>query len=82
MKIYHNNRPASQEFKDAFEGWTIESVGMTQEYQVIKDRNDDYAYSGYVEGGLTFILVKDNTRKQVILGYTELGEWIEDEEIL
>lgn len=43
---------------------------------------DGEVYSSLVEGGLTFILEKNGVRSKVILGYTELGEWIEDVEIL
>lgn len=61
-----------KEFKDAFIGWTVVSMGMTEKYF-----NDNY--EGRVEGRLTFILKKDNQVKKVILGYTEIGEWVEAE---
>ena len=54
-----------KEFKKAFVGWTIYEISM----------------SDVKEGGLTFHLSKpDGMTRKVILGYTELGEWIESVE--
>ena len=50
------------------EGWTIIQVCKTLE------KTDGYM----MEGGLTFFIEKDGKKKRVILGYTELGEWVED----
>jgi len=64
-------------FKDAL----IEEVGYTEE----KIYGKDSLFAGHVykiEGGLTFILNKNGKRTKVILGYTELGEWIENVEEL
>ena len=66
---------AGPEFNDAFVGWTVISVGMTKEYKRLDIRGTEY--SGDVEGGLTFILHKNGMIRKVILGYTELGEWLE-----
>lgn len=59
------------EFEKCFKGYTIKSVGIT---------NDGTYNNGdprTLEGGLTFILTDGKHEKKVILGYTELGEWIE-----
>jgi hypothetical protein len=32
---------------------------------------------GFQEGGLTFDYMKDGVEKRIILGYTELGQWVE-----
>jgi len=69
---------AGQDFKDAFVGWTVVSVGMTGVYAW--DAGNGQTYDGRVEGGLTFILHKNGMLRKVILGYTELGEWIEHQE--
>lgn len=66
---------AGTEFSDAFVGWTVVSVGMTKEYSRLDHQGTEY--SGSVEGGLTFILHKNGMLRKVILGYTELGEWLE-----
>lgn len=65
---------ADQEYKEAFEGWKINEVGMAGEHEYFA--NGEWSDS-YVEGGLTFFLEKDGKKRVVILGYTELGEWIE-----
>lgn len=65
---------AGEEFKDALVGWTVVSVGMTNRYHCTTNHG---AYDGDVEGGLTLILHKNGMLRKVILGYTELGEWIE-----
>lgn len=69
------------EIKDALLGWTIVSVGVTKEY-VSKSTTQfigkpPQSHEGYVEGGLTLILQKDGAQRKVILGYNELGEWLE-----
>jgi hypothetical protein len=73
---------AHPSFKEALVGWTIVSVGLTKEYTSRRvGTSDDIlfpeAITGDVEGGLTLILKKDNVLRTVVLGYTELGEWIE-----
>lgn len=75
-KKYSEMIPAEKEFIEVFQGWTIDVVGMTEEYEA-----KSWGVSR-VEGGLTFILKKGTIKKKVILGYTELGEWIEHEEKL
>lgn len=64
----------SKDFQ-SMEGWTIKEVGMTDYYEASWGK-------GNVEGGLTFIIEKDGVKKKVILGYTELGAWVESEETL
>lgn len=57
------------------EGAVIEQVGITK----------TGTYTGtiatgqkrYIEGGLSMIVNKDGKRERVILGYTELGLWLE-----
>lgn len=71
---------AGQEFKDAFVGWSVVSVGMTGHYTW--EAGDGKTHDGHVEGGLTFILHKNGMLRKIILGYTELGEWIEHQEEL
>ena len=65
---------AGQEFKEALVGWTVISVGMTRGCR-IKTSNGEHDTE--VEGGLTLILHKSGMLRKVILGYTELGEWVE-----
>jgi hypothetical protein len=64
-----------QDFKDAFAGWSIVSVGMTKDYTW--ETAEGHKHDSSVEGGLTFILQKNGRVRKVILGYTELGEWLE-----
>lgn len=73
--------PAEEEYKKAFEGWTIVEMqfcGRVEDFSKTFP-NSPYPRVGSVEGGLTFVLERDSVRKRIILGYTELGEWIEDE---
>jgi hypothetical protein len=65
----------SQDFKDFFVGWSVVSVGKTEFYYW--ESKEGQKYDSTVEGGLTFILHKNGMFRKVILGYTELGEWIE-----
>lgn len=51
-----------EEWRDTFIGWTIKDVQRDT----------------ITEGGLTFFLERDGEERRVILGYTELGEWLED----
>jgi hypothetical protein len=57
---------ANDDFKKSFIGWTIEDVKMAKS-------NEHYS----LEGGLSFVMKKGNDRRLVVLGYTELGEWVE-----
>lgn len=80
MKTYSEMASVGEGIEQAFVGgWTIKSVGMTRAYECVPS-----LFPGYhcVEGGLTFVLEKNGQVKKVILGYTELGEWIEHIEIL
>lgn len=63
------------EIKEALMGWTILSVGKTEKatYETARFGRME----GIVEGGLTLTLTKDGNLRRVILGYTELGEWLE-----
>jgi hypothetical protein len=63
------------EIRKAINGWTVVAVGKTETYKDESDR--EFPYNGYVEGGLTLMLYKDGVERKVILGYTELGEWLE-----
>lgn len=69
------------EWKETLSGWTIEDVGFTKQLTY-----EDGRFAGNkssVEGGLTLILKSPiGRRKKVIIGYTELGEWLEHEEEL
>jgi hypothetical protein len=56
-----SSEKCDDEISEALVGWTTERVCLTRG----------------VEGGLTFYLAKDNHKRRVILGYTELGEWLE-----
>lgn len=71
--FYHKMITANDNVKDAFEGWTILEMGMTEK------KDDSCGKNRSIEGGLTFILQKGELKKRVILGYTELGEWVEFE---
>lgn len=53
-----------QTIEDALTGWTI--------YAIDYDRT--------VEGGMVFHLIQGNVRKIVVMGFTELGNWLEREE--
>ena len=67
---------ADDEYKKAFEGKVIIKMEFTTD--VVRSSYDGKEYDSTVEGGLTFILEdKDGNRSIVVLGYTELGEWIE-----
>lgn len=63
------------------EGAIIEAVKMTDTC-VTQYEWQDEASEGYVEGGLTFIVNKGGIKTKVILGYTELGVWLEHREEL
>jgi len=65
---------ADEAIKDALTGWTVVSVGMTNKYHAETIHGE---YDATVEGGLTLILHKNGMLRKVILGYTELGEWLE-----
>lgn len=67
-----NENPSFNEF---FVGWSVVSVGKTEFYYW--ESKEGKKYDSTVEGGLTFILAKNGMLRKVILGYTELGEWIE-----
>jgi hypothetical protein len=75
--FYPKMGPAPHEFKDAFEGWTIVEVGITDSKDVghMKDLP--------LDGGLTFVLQKGDLKKRISLGYaTSHGrttEWVEFE---
>jgi hypothetical protein len=66
----------TQEIRIAMIGWTILAVGKTE------SKKYEDGEKGMIEGGLTFMLEKDGKRRKVILGYTELGEWLEHKEDL
>lgn len=80
---------AGDDLKHALVGWRIVEVGITREYtsrqtspQSAEDAQSSLfglpeSFTTTVEGGLTLILEKDEQRRKVILGYTELGEWLE-----
>ena len=64
---------AGPEFKKPLEGKAIEKVEIAISYQ--KWCGQERGYIEFpVEGGFTFFL-DDGT--YVVLGYTELGEWLE-----
>lgn len=75
--VYFDHKAAPDDFKKAFEGYKILEVGMTTHYIPAPYYPGDKPWKSIVEGGLTFILEKDGKKRKVILGYTELGEWIE-----
>ena len=58
---YRERTEAYSDLRNALEGWTIAEVEITVG----------------VEGGLTFHLERGVQERLVILGYTELGEWLE-----
>ena len=85
FSIYGRLEEANVDITKALEGFTIISVKHT--YDVKRHYFDDDTgkediYEGYVEGGLTLILTNGIIKKKVILGYTELGEWLEHEEVI
>lgn len=67
-----------KEIREALIGWTIVEVGITLGgvYKSGTFKGDHFN----TEGGLTLLLAKKNKRRKVILGYTELGEWLENVE--
>lgn len=72
-KTYGPMEEGDEDIKDITEallGYTVVGVGKTETYKT-KD------WEGHVEGGLTLMLEKDGKKRKVILGYTELGEWLE-----
>lgn len=68
--------PANDDFKKAFNG---KKIIETRFCTKLRYEWENSAPSEHMaEGGLTFILEDDDGNKtMVILGYTELGEWIE-----
>lgn len=71
----HDGDDSTDEIRKAIKGWTIVNVGMTTGAEYIKDGKPNG--SAWVEGGLTLILERNGKKRKVILGYTELGEWLE-----
>lgn len=83
--IYGEITPADKEIAKALTGFKIESVGLTtrvERHCFDDDTKEEEIYNSRVEGGLTLILTDGKIKKKVILGYTEIGEWLEHEEIL
>lgn len=76
---------ASPDIKEALIGWRIVDVGITTQYTSYLPGDHEPSihnpvpreYTASVEGGLTLLLEKDGQQRKVILGYTELGEWLE-----
>ena len=64
----------TDEIRLALAGWKIVGVGHTETY------TSDWTKKGKVEGGLTLILERGVETRKVILGYNELGEWLESVE--
>jgi len=81
MNKYGSIHPdISKDIKDALLDKKILLVGTT--HRVTRDVGND-EYEGYLEGGLTLVLEdKNGIKSKVILGYTDLGIWLENEEIL
>ena len=73
--VYDKMLDIDQEFRDALVGWSIVAVGMTK--KCTWETNEGKKYDSTVEGGLTLVLHKNGMLRKVILGYTELGEWLE-----
>jgi hypothetical protein len=63
------------EIRNALVGWTVAAVGLTKGCG--RTYGDGQVHHSQVEGGLTLILYKDGMLRKVILGYTELGQWLE-----
>lgn len=77
ISVYGPVTTAESSFITALQGYTIQEVGMTNTVTRVYD-GVEYP-NRRLEGGLTFILTNGTSKKKVILGYTELGEWIEYE---
>lgn len=68
MNFYPKMGPASQDFKDAFEGWTIVEMGHSDRY--ITPDNETIM----LQNGLTFILVDfHKNKKRLILESDDEG---------
>lgn len=86
--IYKEMTKATEEISKALVGFKIESVSMTKEVDRHVFEEDLFGnvehliYDSMIEGGLTLILSNGTIRKRVILGYNDIGEWVEDETLL
>lgn len=76
---YSGFEEADPDIVEAFKGWTITKVYMTKDVKRTSHPFSRGTYDSHVEGGLTFDLERAGESRRVILGYTELGEWLEDQ---
>lgn len=81
FSVYGEMKEADPAITKSLTNFYIEKIGLTETVKrhYFDDEIGEEVHNSRVEGGLTLILSNGSVRKKVILGYTELGEWLEFE---